>query len=113
MSSVFRPLAAAMPEQVSSATTVYVAHDPSARGFGVKSGSVPAEQHTYWSGTSDAHSVGLLYVVKSLGETPHLLAKDVQLSPEATWTVLQSPRRNTRRTMLAQEVVLVPVDGRV
>jgi hypothetical protein len=78
-------LAAAMLEQVSSATTVYDAHDPSALGFGERSGRLPAEQHTFWSGTSVEHSVELgLYLVKSLAEMPHLLANDPQLSPEAT-----------------------------
>ena len=45
-SVAFRLWAAAMPEQVSSATIVYGAHDPSALGFGLRSGKLPAEQHT-------------------------------------------------------------------
>ncbi len=37
-----------------------------------------------------------LYLVKSAPEIPHLVAKDPQPSPKATWMVLQSPRGESR-----------------
>ncbi|KAI0014004.1 hypothetical protein F4779DRAFT_201555 [Xylariaceae sp. FL0662B] len=113
-SSTVRLWASAMPQQLSSATILYVAHDPSSLGFGLKSGSVPGEQHTCCFGMSVEHSVGLgLYSKNLLGEMPHLVANDAQLSPATTWIVLQSSRRSrllpriARGTVLVEEVALI------
>jgi hypothetical protein len=56
-----------------------------ALGFGLMSGSVPAEQHTRCPGANPEQSLGSeLYLVKSEAEIPHFEAKEPQLSPEAT-----------------------------
>ena len=48
-------------------------------------GSVPAEQQTCWFGVSVEQKVELgLYLVKSEGEMPHLVASVPHPSPEAT-----------------------------
>ena len=82
-----------MAAHESSVLTLYEAQEPSALGLGAKSGRVPDEQQTCWNGCSVEQSVELgLYCVKVAPEMPHLVARDAQVSPETTWTVVQSAR---------------------
>jgi hypothetical protein len=66
------PLAASITLHESPALTVYVAHDPSALGFGLLSFSVPDEQQIHWLTLRLAQKlVAGLYLVSRLGVMPH------------------------------------------
>lgn len=90
--SIVRPFEAAIAEQLSSFTVWYTKHDPSAFGFGVRSGRVPLPQQTSWPipRVPQRFEMGLK-VVNCSPVMPHFDAKEPHPSPDSTLIVWHVP----------------------